>query len=162
MDDDKKSSFDSNDVMAYILGLCEENNISWNFTKAQKLMYCCYGTVLAAFGEAMTEETPQAWQYGPVFPRTFNGLRKGRIVPGDDHGFSDNCDPDWIPLIKETVKKFGRFSASQLSAWSHKPGSPWARATNDGRELLVQIPKKYIVEYFSRMINRNEQSDGVQ
>ena len=150
--------FDSNNVMAYILGVCEKLGIPWNATKAQKLMYCCYGTGLAAFGEKLTEEAPQAWKYGPVFPRTFNGLRKGRIVPGEDHGFSNACDPKWLSMIEQTVRAFGKFSASQLSTWSHKPGSPWARATNNGRELLVQIPAAYIAEYFDPMINRHDES----
>lgn len=146
--------FDSNDVMAYILGVCEKNDIPWNATKAQKLMYCCYGTILAAFDEKLTEETPQAWQYGPVFPRTFNGLRKGKIEAGNDHGFSQNCDQKWLPLIDQTVRTFGKFSASQLSTWSHEPGSPWARATRNGAELLVQIPSQYIKDYFEKMIIR--------
>jgi uncharacterized phage-associated protein len=152
--------FDSNDVMAYILGVCEKNDIPWNATKAQKLMYCCYGTVLAAFGDKLTEEAPQAWQYGPVFPRTFNGLRKNRIKPGEDHGFSTACDPKWLPLIDQTVKTFGKFTASELSTWSHKNGSPWARATNNGKELLVQIPASYIAEYFEPMINRVKDADA--
>ena len=150
------TSFDSNDVMAYILGVCEQNQIPWNATKAQKLLYCCYGTILAAFGECLTEEVPQAWQYGPVFPRAFNGYRKGKIVPGVDNGFSSKCDPRWLPLMQETIKSFGKFTASQLSTWSHKPGSPWARATCNGEELLVQIQKEYIRAYFAPMIQRHE------
>lgn len=157
MDNSKlESGFDSNDVMAYILGVCEQNNITWNITKAQKLLYCCYGTVLAAFNERLTEEAPQAWQYGPVFPRTFNGLRKGRITPGLDKGFSNRCNEQWLPLIQETVKLFGKYTASQLSTWSHKPGSPWSKATHDGEDLQVQIPAEYIKEYFTPLILRTE------
>lgn len=154
----ERKVFDSNDVMAYILGVCEDNGISWNATKAQKLMYCCYGTVLAAFGEKLTEEAPQAWQYGPVFPRTFNGLKKNRITPGVDHGFSEECNQEWLPIIEQTVKAFGNFTASELSTWSHAPGSPWAKATNGGKELLVQIPASFIAEYFEPMINRHDES----
>lgn len=152
--------FDSNDVMAYILGLCEKNGTPWNATKAQKLMYCCYGAILAVFGEKLTEEAPQAWKYGPVFPRTFNGLRKNRIKPGEDNGFSERCNSDWLPLIEQTVKVFGKFSASQLSTWSHAPNSPWAKATNNGRELFVQIPSAFIKEHFERLINKDEHTSG--
>lgn len=151
--------FDSNDVMAYILGVCEKEGISWNATKAQKLMYCCYGTILAAFGDKLTEEAPQAWQYGPVFPRTFNGLKKKRITPGVDHGFSKNCPQKWLPIIEQTVEAFGRYTASELSTWSHAPGSPWAEATNNGKELLVQIPASLIEDYFAPMINRHDESE---
>ena len=47
--------FDSNDVMAYILGVCEAKKIGWNLTKAQKILYCCYGVILAAFENASAE-----------------------------------------------------------------------------------------------------------
>lgn len=147
------ADFDSNDVMAYILGVCDKEGISWNLTKAQKLLYCCYGAVLAAFNEKLTEENPQAWQYGPVFPRTFNGIKKHRIQPGIDHGFSQNCNPAWLPLINQTIKLFGKYTSSQLSTWSHRPGSPWDRATYGGTELLVQIPSEFIREYFLPMVS---------
>lgn len=148
-----KVAFDSNDVMAYILGLCQQKRMSWNVTKAQKLLYCCYGTILAGFGERLTDENPQAWQYGPVFPRTFNGIKNGRVIPGWDNGFSKQCDPDWLPMIDQTVSFFGRYMASQLSNWSHKSGSPWDRATAGGKELQVQIPNEFIREYFSKMVS---------
>ena len=149
-----ETSFESTDVMAHILGICKQNHIAWNFTKAQKLLYCCYGTVLAAFNERLTEEAPQAWQYGPVFPRTFNALQKGTITPGLDKGFCKRCNAQWLPLIQETVKQFGKYTDSQLSTWSHKPGSPWSKATRGGEELQVQIPAEYIKEYFAPMILR--------
>lgn len=155
MDKEYKTCFDSNDVMAYILGLCEKNGIPWNVTKAQKLLYCCYGIILAAFDERITEEAPQAWQYGPVFPRTFNGIRKGRIVAGVDHGFAEQCNPLWLPLIEQTIIAFGKFSASKLSTWSHRDGSPWDRATHGGTDLLVQIPASLIKEYFTPMIRHD-------
>lgn len=154
-----RTCFDSNDVMAYVLGICKEIGIDWNITKAQKLLYCCYGTVLAAFDERLTEEAPQAWKYGPVFPRTFNGIRKGRIVPGVDHGFAESCDPRWLPLIRQTVQLFGKFSASQLSTWSHRSGSPWDRITHGGTELFVQIPSGLIKDYFKPMIRVNDESE---
>lgn len=151
-----KTNFDSNEVMAYILGICKQQGIPWNTTKAQKLLYCCYGTILAAFDEKLTEEAPQAWKYGPVFPRTFNGLKKGRIVPGVDHGFAENCNPQWLPLIEQTVKVFGKFTASQLSTWSHRSGSPWDRVTHGGTDLLVQIPSELIRNYFLPMVRNDE------
>lgn len=153
-----KTGFDSNDVMAYILGVCKKNHIDWNITKAQKLLYCCYGTVLAAFNERLTEEAPQAWKFGPVFPRTFNGIKKGLIIPGVDHGFSIDCNPEWLPLIEQTVKTFGKFSASQLSTWSHRRGSPWDKATNEGEFLCVQMPSDDIRPYFQRMFKNADEN----
>lgn len=153
-----ETNFDSNDVMAYILGLCQEKGFAWNVTKAQKLLYCCYGTILAGFNQRLTEENPRAWQFGPVFPRTFNGIKKGRVVPGVDHGFSSRCNPDWLPLINQTVDFFGKYSAIQLSQWSHKKGSPWYRATDGGRELLGPIPGEFMRSYFLPMVSKDGES----
>lgn len=150
--------FDSNDVMAYILGVCEKKQIDWNITKAQKLLYCCYGVILAAFGEELTEENPQAWQYGPVFPRTFNGIKKGRVTPGKDNGFSQKCNPAWLPLMDQVISFFGRFTASQLSTWSHRSGSPWDRATHGGADLLIQIPNGLIKNYFAPMVTNGTEA----
>ena len=72
--------FRSSIVMAYILMYCQDNNIVANRTKAQKLLYCCYGAILAEFNERLTDEHPKAWMYGPVFPRTFNDINKKRLT----------------------------------------------------------------------------------
>ena len=156
-----RTGFDSNDVMAYILAVCEKSHIDWNMTKAQRLLYCCYGTVLAAFNERLTEEAPQAWKFGPVFPRTFNEIKKGGIIPGVDHGFSAECDPEWLPLIELTVNTFGKFSSSQLSTWSHRRGSPWDKATNEGELLGVQLLRDDIRPYFQRMFKKSAENNSL-
>jgi len=140
--------YDSNDLLAYILGVCQKKGFSWNLTKAQKLLYCCYGTVLAGFDRKLTEELPQAWKYAPVFPRTLNAMKKGRIIPGQDNGFSLKCEPEIRELIDTTIETFGPYSASKLSNWSHQPGSPWHTASNGGTEIYNPISSALIKDYF--------------
>lgn len=61
----------------------------------------------------------------------------------------ENGAPEEIKnLVKGTIVFFGKFSASQLSAWSHKVGSPWYRATNGGADLKVPIDDLSIKSYF--------------
>ena len=67
--------FDSLQVMAYIIKRCKQKGIYVNITKLQKLLYCCYGVVLAKFGVRLTDERPEAWQYGPVFPETLRSIQ---------------------------------------------------------------------------------------
>ena len=66
---------DSLQVMAYIIKRCHEKEITLNITKLQKLMYCCYGTVLGKFGLRLIDEYPAAWQYGPVFPEALRSVQ---------------------------------------------------------------------------------------
>lgn len=148
--------YDSNDVMSYILSKASEDNFFVNTTKLQKLLYCCYGVILAVFDWRLTAEHPAAWQYGPVFPRTFNGLKKGRIKAGEDHGFSESCPPEALKLIDQTLSFFGKYNASQLSAWSHQPNSPWAIATNNGKNLPAQMDDFQIAQFFKNNVLRKD------
>ena len=74
-------NFDSIGVLAYIIKCCAKFNYFINYTKAQKLLYCCYGVILAQFNIRLTKEHPKAWQYGPVFPRAFNAQHKNLFMP---------------------------------------------------------------------------------
>ncbi len=149
--------FDSNDVMAYIHDYCAKNNIYVNVTKLQKLLYCCYGVVLAALDERLTSEHPQAWEHGPVFPRTFNAIKKQKLS-SYGIGFETKCPQEALSLIKETIKVFGQYTAGTLSAWTHKPGSPWDLATDGGENLFVRLDDYAIQKYFREHVWKPEES----
>ena len=107
--------------------------------------------VLAACGSKDALAGTWTGDLGPdgVVTWTFDGSGIVKF----DNGFSKQCDPDWLPMIDQTVSFLGRYMASQLSNWSHKSGSPWDRATAGGKELQVQIPNEFIREYFSKMVS---------
>ncbi|MDO5531972.1 Panacea domain-containing protein [Sutterella sp.] len=145
---------DSLQMMAYIIGHCVEKDIALNVTKLQKLMYCCYGCVLARFGARLTDEYPEAWQFGPVFPEA---LRSARFFSLDD--FLGKATPevtalpaDVIALVNDAVDYFGQFKAAQLSDWSQRPNSPWARATHGGKFLYSRLEDSDISSYFRRNV----------
>lgn len=70
--------FSSSNVMAFVIRFCQSADapIHVDKAKSQKLLYCCYGAVLAETNERLTDEHPEAWPYGPVFPRTFTEKRR--------------------------------------------------------------------------------------
>ena len=45
-------------------------------SQIQTILYIVYGVRLAQMDERLISEHPQMWQYGPVFPRAYNRLRK--------------------------------------------------------------------------------------
>lgn len=150
-------TFDSLHVMSYIIKRCQFLNVpDLNTTKLQKLMYCCYGTVLTKFGFPISGEQPEAWQYGPVFPKTLRMLQKipfeefARLIDSSDVDLG--LEDEHKKMIDTTLQFFGRYKASWLSAWSHSVGSPWARASNDGEDLYGQIDDLTIVSYFKQHI----------
>lgn len=68
--------FDSVRLAAYVLKRCRVFGIEGvNATKLQKLMYCCCGAALAVCRFRLCGESPEAWRYGPVFPRTLRLIR---------------------------------------------------------------------------------------
>lgn len=62
-----------------------------NMSQIQIILYISYGVWLASTGERLTSEHPQVWQFGPVFPRAYNKLRKDT---------SDGA-AEYEPILKE-------------------------------------------------------------
>lgn len=148
---------DSLQVMAYLIKRCRELGIEVNATKLQKLMYCCYGVLLAVLNYRLCDESPEAWQYGPVFPRTLRALKNSSADAIVDL-FPTNEADQWPAAIKaaitQTLEFFGKYTANQLSIWSHLKGSPWSRASNEGKDLYGQIDDTTIRAYFSGSVVR--------
>lgn len=139
--------FSSSSVMAYILYKGQLVDHPINKTQAQKLLYCCYGAVLAEFDERLTDERPKAWPYGPIFPRAVNDVSKKRLNVGMAKKFIEACPPAVLNLIDRTIEKFWGYSAPALSAWSHRKGSPWDKAAP-----LEALDDREIQRYFTQIV----------
>lgn len=150
--------FDSLHMMSYIIKRCDALGIDGiNATKLQKLMYCCYGVSLVACGFRLCDESPEAWQYGPVFPRTLRRIKDVGLYEFSKTSCSDveaGISEDVKSAIDQTLNFFGKYSASKLSAWSHLPGSPWSRASDGGKRLYEQIDDATIRAYFNGNVIR--------
>ena len=122
--------FSSLNTMAYIIHFCrtQETPVPVNSTKAQKLLYCCYGAVLADSNERLTDEHPRAWMYGPVFPDAYRAVDKKRLTAGMARQFARECPEETLALVDRTLTTFGKYTSQQLSAWAGMKDSPWAKA----------------------------------
>lgn len=136
----------------YIASYANANNFGINMTKLQKLLYITYGVYLAVKGERLTNEHPQAWPYGPVFPTTRTKLLKCCL--DDIINFEDITITDEIKsCVKLVFNSFGSYNASFLSAWSHKLNSPWDKTVNQiGFKWGNTIPDEYILPYFKTLL----------
>ena len=137
-------------VASHITNFCRENSIIFNNTKVQKLMYCCYGGVLAIYSKRLCDEYPRAWKHGPVFPRVYTYFNKGKDIMNLCPRLS--ADDDVLSLLDEIVKNFGGFSASALSAWTHTKGSPWDAVVNEFKAPNSIIPDDLILKYFTENV----------
>ncbi len=146
---DTHALFDSRDVAAYIAQQCIQMRYGYNNTKIQKLLYCVYGAVLAQFNVRITEEQPKAWPYGPVFPRVFNYIHKGNQIDLYSRRLEEILSQEEKEFICGIVSYFGKYTAWQLSNWSHKQGSPWQKAVDvEGTGWNVVVKDDDIRTYF--------------
>jgi uncharacterized phage-associated protein len=143
---DTKTPLNSLAVASHIATVCDQKGCDWNSTKIQKLLYCCYGCVLAGFNERLCDEYPRAWQYGPVFPKVFNHIKKGKPFPLKS-GALDTSE-EMKQFLEKVIDVFGRYSAGALTAWSHHPDSPWDIVVNKMDAPNSFIPDDLICRYF--------------
>lgn len=149
----KNPPFNSLQVMTYIIQFCRKNQISLNVTKLQKLMYCCYGVVLAKTGVRLTDEYPEAWKYGPVFPdalKCVQFLDLGAFEHSDVLDIEDNQKIKC--LMDATITHFGKYSALKLSNWTHLPDSPWYKASDGGQNLFIKLRDEDVKDYFTSKV----------
>lgn len=125
-------------------------------TKLHKLIYICDGLILAA-GINFIEEIAKAWNYGPVYPKVHNWLVKTQDAFSNPSpcktGTIDALDEIKAPpLVDRVLLKFGKWTATELSAWSHQPGSPWELAIKRGWGAMNSPIKKEDMQVYFRSL----------
>lgn len=139
--------FSSSSVMAYILYKAKKAGHRISKAQAQKLLYCCYGVVLAAFDERLTDEHPKAWPGGPLFPRTLSAINRHRLTTDMAEIFIASCPADWLNLMDKTIDRFWGYSATALETWSQRKGTPWDKA-----DPLASLDDREIQKYFQQFV----------
>ena len=134
-----------------------------NHMKLQKLVYFTNGWWLTQFNGSdremtpLTDDGPEVWQYGPVFPDIYqafrycgrdwitevksgNPFRQPETIDEDDREVSDLIDWVW--------KRYGHLPPRQLSGMAHGPGSAWhqmAEANNCRIRKHTRIPCEFLI-----------------
>lgn len=119
--------FRSSQVLAYVITKAKSNGASVSTAKSQRLLYICYGAVLAKYGKRLTDEHPAALQYGPAFPRALSDLQNGLLSAPMVDAFQERCPKGILELINRSLHRFESKTAEDLSKWSKKANSPWAK-----------------------------------
>lgn len=166
MNFDETYKYRSEDVARLIVAILNERKIMVNITKVQKLLYIIYGTWLRVYQNRLINEHPQAWPYGPVFPTSRNKLTKSEIALEDikiEYVPSELTEDEELNrTINFVIIHFGNWSATQLSSWSHSPGSPWDYVTKQNGFVWGDlIPDSVIYDFFVRLIIlKNEKQES--
>src|SRR5579862_1609210 len=112
---------DSRAVANRILEAARARGISLTIMQLLKLVYYAHGWNLAAYGEPLTRDAAEAWQYGPVYPTVYRALKNGTEIVGPVRDFRtgvavvDNFSPTEEAIIDFVVDNYGRMHAFQLS-----------------------------------------------
>ncbi len=125
----------------------------------QKLVYYAQGCALAD-GLTLTNEQPQVWKLGPVFPSLYSELKYRGAKPlsePEEEGFfgeppfPDPDDDEARRIIKEVWKRYRNYTGMQLSDRTHRRGTPWNDLVRqmDGRiPQGTEIPRSTMRAYF--------------
>ncbi len=126
--------------------------------KLQKLLYFLQGHGLALTGENLLDEQPQAWQYGPVYPRVYREFKdygaspilKEVPFPFDPAGEPWRMNEEDLAaknILNAVWKAYKDMPASRLSQITHIPGGPWEEAAKKGRS--VEISEEAMRTFFA-------------
>ncbi|GGB08112.1 Panacea domain-containing protein [Puia dinghuensis] len=130
--------------------------------KLQKMVYFAHGYHLAMYGAPLIEEEFEAWKYGPVIPSIYRRYQLyGSEEINDLELIFDVSDLETALLnlsyeahdaIDYTWEATKNLSAVQLSAWTHKAGSPWAEAFKPDVKS-IPIKNDRIGQYFTGFLS---------
>ena len=128
--------------------------------KMQKLVYLAHGWHLAIHDRPLISENFEAWPYGPVEEDLYHIFKPYRDAPITDYaktwvGNEEKAyvvpseNSDFYGVFEKIVQKYIGFSALQLSALTHQPGTPWSITRSKGESV---IPNDLIRDHFRGLV----------
>ena len=142
-----------NAVANAFLALARANGKTLTNMQVQKLVFLAQGYSLAILGRCMFENNIHAWQWGPVIPRLYKALQEYGSGDVTSNLQADEPVPEKseeAEIIAGVWDAYGSYSGSQLSALTHKPGSPWEAQWN--RKRFGVIPVDDIKAYYEDLV----------
>ena len=133
---DMLDKVDSVDFAIYLNEKAKKLGKNVNVTKIQKWLYICYGLYLTVNNKQLLNERPQAWNYGPFFPKVHDmQKRNGDSLDGLSNRIDSAKFAEYDDVVDATLKNFGDWSASKLVNWTHESGSAWDKKIKLGEKL---------------------------
>lgn len=136
------------DVAAEILHLAAREGVPVSPMKLNKLAYICHGWHLAIVGRPLFDETVEAWAYGPVVPSLYHEYKHFGRDPISESGDVSELPANSRRIIRGVWEKYNELSATQLSAMTHSPGTPWSETKRIRRVTGGRIDNEMIRRHF--------------
>ncbi len=164
---EKSEALDARDVANYLLDLAHKENKTITPLQMIKLVYYCHGWYLGIYHEPLIQQNVEAWLYGPVIADIYHSCKQyGRqpiSEPIRGYGQQQNFTDRQREVMNEVYDKYKNFTGLQLSAYTHREGTPWHTIWPNLGQIVWDktnenpvIPNKVIEDYFA---NWREQGD---
>ena len=123
-----------------------------------KLVYLCHGWMLGIFRRGLIAEPVEAWRYGPVVPTIYHTYKSFRgdpitTAPVDRSAVLDENQSD---LFEAVLGAYRDYSALNLSAITHQPGTPWHEVYDNGRGEGAIIPNPKIEKHYAERLQKKD------
>ena len=147
----KLSSIDYAKLISWLA--LHRSHVTLGRTQVQKILFICYGLYYAKNNRLLfDDDRPQAWPFGPVFPRSYkryNTYVSAELTDGEKKDFLN--DKATLFLITMLTDNLCLCTARELSEWSHQPDSPWSKAVlKDGKlKWSQELDLKDIKNFFT-------------
>jgi uncharacterized phage-associated protein len=154
--------FDVRSVANFVLDEADKCGVEVTNMALNKLVYFMHCDFLLERKSPLVGAKIEAWKHGPVFREVYHEFKRwgdepirGRANRVDPHSGEviraklelDGSDADFLG---DLVKRYIVFTASQLRAFSHREGGPWAKVWgHDGNANVgMKIGNELIVEFY--------------
>ena len=151
--DEASSELDSVLLAKALRHMAVMEGIDLTQSQIQSILYIAYGVRLAQKNVRLMSEHPQMWQYGPVFPRAYNKLRKDSADGTDEYYSLKTNHPGIFTYLENCFRRYAWTKACILVSPHLSEGSPWydTRRSNPDR-WGVRIEDELIREWFKQRV----------
>jgi putative zinc finger/helix-turn-helix YgiT family protein len=147
---------DTKKVADYILHIAAGVGEAITPMKLQKLLYYADGYCLAFYDKPLINERFKAWPHGPVVESVYKEYKEtGNQSISKDPG-RGNLHPEIQLHIREIMRVYGGYSASELRNMTHQE-EPWKNARGNLREdepSNQEISKEDMKIYFRKISDK--------
>lgn len=152
MNEEKKSSLDSVLMINSISHIASDAGESITSSRAQIILYCIYGAYLAHTGSRLDIEHPQAWKYGPVFPRAYKkGSLSDNGLCAESYDILKESRPDIAEALSSKTESMLHTPMTDLNICHKGESSPYGKTVKKNPDRWgIQIEDNLIKDFFSR------------
>jgi uncharacterized phage-associated protein len=154
--------FDVRGIANFVLDEADSRGVEVTNMALNKIVYFMHCDFLLERQSPLVRAKIEAWKHGPVFREVYHEFKRwsdepirGRANRVDPHSGEViraklDLDPEDSAFLSMLVKRYIIFTASQLRAFSHRDGGPWAKVWgHDGNANVgMKIGNDLILEFY--------------